>query len=104
MPDASVDVSKLVPAFVVVMPSIVQSTLMTAGSTTFTLSTPAPDTAAGLMVVPAMGSVESIGFTARQIVKMICSRETELKLVFTASPNRLFIIEFEEGRYWPVST
>ena len=42
--------------------------------------------------------------TARQIEKMICSREIELKLVFRFMPKRLFIIEFDEGRYCPPST
>ena len=46
----------MTPAFVIgVPPSTVQSTLMTTGSMTLTLSTP------GLVTAPAAGSVESIG-------------------------------------------
>src|SRR6187397_2801887 len=97
VPAASTDVSKVVPAFTFVVPSMVQSTLITVGSTTLTFNVVA-SVGASAAVVPAGGSVESIGFIARQIVKMICSRDTELKLVSTFSPNRLFIIEFEDGR------
>jgi hypothetical protein len=94
-----------VPPFTVVTPSIVQSTLMTAGSMTFTRRVAGLSAAAGAMVVPAIGSVESIGVNpARQMLKTICSREGELKLVFTLFPNRLFIIEFADGRYWPEPT
>ena len=64
---------------------------MTAGSITFTFSMPGLDTA------PAAGSVESIGFTTRQMLMTICSRDTGLKVVLTLFPNRLFIIEFGAG-------
>src|SRR5262245_4539744 len=95
-PDAREAVENEMPPFFVVVPSTVQSTLITAGSMTLTFRVP------GLFTAPAGGSVESIGTTARQMVKMICSRETELKLVFTLLPNRLFIMELHEGRYCPV--
>jgi hypothetical protein len=65
VPDAKEAVEKLVPPLVVVIPSTVQSTLMTAGSTTFTVNI------AGLFTAPAGGSVESIGVTARQMLKII---------------------------------
>src|SRR6185369_6675455 len=99
LPAARAEVEKLVPALTVVAPSMVQSTLITAGSTTFTCNV------AGLFAAPSGGSTESIGFTARQMLKIICSRETELKLVSSgifvrsAPPNRLFIIELHDGRY-----
>ena len=98
-PAASVDVLNVVPPFFMTVPSTSQSTLMTAGSTTFTLSTP------GLVTAPAAGSVESIGFTFFQMLITICSRETELNAVlgvhFVSSfvlQNIEFIIEFAVGR------
>ena len=74
-------------------PSIDQSTSMTAGSMTLTVSV------AGFATVPVVaGSVASIGTTWRQMSMIIFSRDTQLKLVFTLSPNRLFIIELTDGR------
>ena len=96
--------SNVVPPFTIgVPPSIVQSTLMTAGSTTFTLSMPGLDTA------PAAGSVESIGFTTRQMVMTMFSRDGMLNAVLAGQgvrplQNRLFIIEFAVGRYCPEPT
>src|SRR5882724_3641474 len=98
LPDAKAAVEKETPALTVVTPSIVQSTLITAGSTTFTFKV------AGLSTAPSGGSAESTGVTARQMLKTICSRDTELKLVSTLSPNRLFIIELHDGRYCPGPT
>ena len=73
LPAARVDVSNVTPPFTIgAPPSTVQSTLMTAGSTTLTLRTPGPVTA------PAAGSVESIGLTFFQMLMTSCSRETEL--------------------------
>src|ERR1700712_5628775 len=101
VPHASAAVERLVPPLAVVIPSTVQSTLITDGSTTLTVSV------AGLFTAPAGGSAESIGVTARQMLKIICSRETELKLVLrgifarSRPPNKLFIIELQEGRYCP---
>src|SRR5262245_25321724 len=98
LPAASFDVSNVVPPLVMgVPPSTVQSTLMTAGSTTFTFSVAA-------VVAPAGGSVESMGVTARQMVKTMFSRDTELKLVSAFEPNKLFIIELQEGRHSPLPT
>src|SRR5262245_25503203 len=86
---------KVGPPFVFgVPPSTVQSTLMTAGSMTFTFSM------VGLLAAPAGGSTESHGcWPARQMSMAIFSRDTELYEVFGLSPNKLFIIEFELGRH-----
>ena len=54
-------VFNVVPPLTIIVPSTVQSTLMTAGSMTLTFSI------AGLLTAPAAGSVESIGFTTRQM-------------------------------------
>src|SRR5687768_7284957 len=75
-----------------------QSTSITAGSMT------ASSSVAGFVTAPAGGLASSTGLQARQIVNTICSRETELKLVLTFVPKRLFIIELAEGRYWPGPT
>src|SRR5512138_435329 len=104
LPAARVEVSNVTPPFIIgVPPSTVQSTLMTAGSMTLTFNMPGLDTA------PAAGSVESIGFTTRQMVMTMFSRDGMLNAVLPGQglrplQNRLFIIEFAVGRYWPEPT
>src|SRR6478609_7546841 len=70
LPAASVEVSNVVPPFLVVTLSTVQSTLMTAGSITLTVRTP------GFVTAPAADTVESIGLTKRHMPIAICSRDT----------------------------
>src|SRR5690606_40776824 len=98
VPEGREAVENVVPALVIVSPLTVQSTSITAGSITLTRRIP------GSFTAPGGGSVESMGTTARQMLKTICSRDTELKLVLTSLPNRLFIIELHDCRYWPVPT
>src|SRR5690606_19850352 len=78
---------------------IYQSTLITTGSITCTTRD------SGFVTDPGGGLTESQGrSTMRQMSMIIFSRETALKLVFGSFPNKLFIIEFDEGRYCPLST
>src|SRR5262245_50081193 len=70
-----------------------QSTSITAGSMTTSSS------AAGFETAPDGGFASTPGLHSRQMLNTICSRETELKLVLTSEPKRLFIIELAEGRH-----
>src|SRR5262245_45262593 len=90
--------SDVPPFAATTVPSIDQSTLITAGSITFTVSV------AGLFTGPAGGLVESTGTMRRQMSMTIFSRDTALKAAVASVAYWLFIIELADGRYCPVST
>src|SRR5262245_54718205 len=80
------------PAGATIAPSTDQSTLITSGSITLTVSMRCDVTA------PGCGVTLSMGKTCLQMSTMIFSREMALNDVLGLSPNNEFIIELPDER------